>query len=104
MTDPVVLKELQERLRQVFATRLRSVVLYGSQARNQAGPDSDLDVLVVLEGPVRLGADLETIVQALYPLQLRLAMPIHALPVPWEDWEQGRYGIYRNALREGVVL
>jgi len=31
-----------------------------------ASEDSDLDLMVLLEGPLRLGRDLETIVQALY--------------------------------------
>ncbi len=33
-----------------FGPRLRHVTLFGSWARGQAGPDSDVDVAVVVEG------------------------------------------------------
>ncbi|HLA64926.1 MAG TPA: nucleotidyltransferase domain-containing protein [Rhodothermales bacterium] len=33
-----------------YGERLERVVLYGSHARGDAGPDSDLDLLVVLRG------------------------------------------------------
>jgi hypothetical protein len=60
--------------------------------------------MVLLKGPVRLGRDLETIVEALYPLQLKVDRPIHALPVSSEIFRAGEYGVYRNAQREGSFL
>jgi predicted nucleotidyltransferase len=63
-----VRKEIRARLQTAFRDRLREVLLFGSAARREARPDSDLDLMVLLEGPVRLGRDLETIVQALYPV------------------------------------
>ena len=54
--------------------------------------------------PVKLGQDLETIVQALYPIQLELDYPIHALPVSFTVFEAGLCAIHRNAKREGVLL
>ena len=38
------------RLREAYGERLRRVVLYGSFARGEATPESDVDVLVVLDG------------------------------------------------------
>jgi len=38
------------RLREAYGERLRRVVLYGSHARGEATPESDVDVLVVLDG------------------------------------------------------
>jgi predicted nucleotidyltransferase len=96
--------EIRPRLEAAFQDRFRGVLLFGSEARNQAGDDSDVDLMVLLKGPVRLGRDLETIVDALYPLQLRVDRPIHALPVSSEAFKEGRYGIYRSAQREGSYL
>jgi len=97
-------REIRPRLEAAFRDRFHGVLLYGSEARNQEGEDSDLDLMVLLQGPVRLGRDLETIVEALYPLQLKVDRPIHALPVSSEIFRAGEYGVYRNAQREGSYL
>ena len=70
----------------------------------QALRNGDLDVLVVLKGPVRLGEDLHAAVEALYPLQLDADFPIHPLPVDEQRFEAGDFALYRNVRREGVVL
>lgn len=39
-------------LQEIYGPRLRHLILFGSQARGDATPESDVDVLVVLEGPI----------------------------------------------------
>ena len=80
------------------------MIRYGSAARGDEQPESDIDFLVVLRGPVRLGEDLDTIVRSLYSVQLDIDRPIHALPVDELDFEAGEFGLYRSAKREGVTL
>ncbi len=70
MLPAEVLPAAQAHLRRAFGSRLRGIVLYGSCARGQPGSGSDLDLLVLLTQPVRVGRDLDTIVNALYTLQL----------------------------------
>lgn len=96
--------EVRPRLEQAFGSRLKGVVLYGSHARGTANEMSDLDLLVVLQEPVHLGVDLETVVRALYPVQLRLEGPIHALPVSASAFERAEYDLYREAKRDGIFL
>ena len=57
MNQDRLLKEIRERLQTVYGERLDGVVLYGSRARREAEPDSDVDVLVLLKGPVKLWED-----------------------------------------------
>ena len=89
-------------LKDVYKERLKGIILYGSEVRGDAAPDSDLDLLVLLKGPVSLGSDLEIIIQAIYPLQLELERPIHVQPVDIADFEAGEFALYRNARKEGV--
>jgi len=96
--------QIKSRLVGALGSRLRGVVAYGSRVRADARPDSDLDLLVLLNGGVQLGRDLETIIGALYPLQLTLDYPIHAVPVDGRAYDAGGYALYRRARREGITL
>lgn len=51
-----LLTDLRAALEELYGDRLVRLVLYGSQARGDAHDESDVDVLVVLEGPVKPGA------------------------------------------------
>lgn len=104
MTRDHLLAEIKVRLARAYGDRLRGVVLYGSAARNEAGPESDLDLIVLLQGPVALGRELETIIETLYPLQLESSLLIHARPVDRAVFEAGEFALYRNAQREGIRL
>jgi len=48
-----ILREFRQGLEDIYGARLVRVVLFGSQARDEAEPDSDIDVMVVLRGPVK---------------------------------------------------
>ena len=102
MEQMELLGEVKSRLAEAFGDRLHGVVLYGSEARGDARQDSDIDVLMLLEGPIRLGHDIHVSVQALYPLILQTGRVIDALPVDARNYEAGMLGIYREAKKEGI--
>jgi predicted nucleotidyltransferase len=102
MTREELLHRTKELLQGVYGDRLQGVILYGSEARGEAEPDSDLDFLAVLEGPFDFGEELGKIVHALYPLQLEVLRPLDVMPVERKVFEAGEYAVYRNAQAEGI--
>ena len=82
-----ILAELRSRFEALYGDRLVKLILYGSQARGDAEPDSDIDVLVVLKGPVQVGTEIErgsTVTAWAEPftvsVTVRLVMPPPSLP------------------------
>jgi len=98
------LKQAKEKLADVYGDRFHGLLLYGSEARGGAEPDSDIDLLVLLDGPIELWDDIQTCVKTLYDLQLEIIRPIHTMPVDVEKYQAGEYMFYRNVKREGIPV
>ena len=98
-----ILARVKAALAEAFGQRLRGVVLYGSEARGQAAPDSDIDLLVLLNGPLDRRDDSWTCIRRLYPLVLEIERPIHARPVEISKYEAGEFPLYRRAKQEGIL-
>ena len=97
-----LLKRVKSILADTFKDRLRGVILYGSEARGDAEPDSDIDLLVLLAGPVSLGQDLRDCIHALYPLVLELERPIDCKPVDVRRYQAQELPLFREVKREGI--
>jgi len=104
--DPAIrpiLEELKTGLSALYGDRLDRVILYGSRARGDARPDSDIDVLVLLKEPFDHHA---ASVQA-SDLAVDLLLDHHAdvslMVRSTDDMNPGR-AFYRNVLTDGVEL
>ena len=98
-----LLTEIRTPLQKVFEHRLQGIVLYGSEARGDATPDSDVDVLVLLDHVRGFGRELRICIEALYPLALKLERRISAKPVDVKEYHSVDCPLFRNAHREGVT-
>ena len=102
MNKEFLLNEIKTRLREVHGDRLRGVVLYGSEARGEGQAESDIDVLVLLEGPINYGGDLEANLRALHPLALQIGRRISAKPIAAREYDEVECPLYERAHQEGI--
>ena len=84
-----------------YGDRFQGLVLYGSIAREQGDPSSDIDLLVLLSQPFDFFRELRQIVDLLYDVQLESDRLISAKPAAVDTFRRGELQLYRNAQREG---
>ena len=101
--DPI-LKKCRSILELLYGERLKGIVLYGSSARGTDTEESDIDLLVLLEGPVAVGAEIFRIWDVLYPVQLETDRVISVMPADAEGYRNGESMLYRNAQEDGVPV
>ena len=88
----------------LYGDRLARVILYGSYARGDARPDSDVDVLVVLRGEYEPYAEIKRMGVPLYDVALRYDLALSAQPYRVEEVADGRRPFMRNVAADGVTL
>src|SRR5919202_4689226 len=101
--DDPMLRQCRALLQALYGARLHGVVLYGSCARGTEETDSDIDLMVLLEGPVDSAQEMRRIWAALYPLQLESARLLLVVPVDVVLYNRGEYALYRQAQAEGAA-
>jgi len=101
--DPIKVG-VPERLKKALGKRYKGTVLFGSHARGEETKDSDVDLLILLDGPLRLSHDLDQIVSALYPLQIETGLDFDTIPADIAEFRAGEYLFYRNVASDGIEL
>ena len=99
-----ILAELRHRLEQLYGPRLVKLVLFGSQARGDAEPGSDIDVLVVLEGPVSPGEEIERTGEIVAGLSLEYDEVIACVFMSADRFANEGSPLLLNVRREGVTI
>jgi predicted nucleotidyltransferase len=80
------------------------MVLYGSQARGDARPDSDIDILVVLKGQVNPGEEIKRTSHIRADLSLQNDEVISCQFMNEEKFTNYQSPLLRNIRKEGILI
>jgi len=97
-----ILKEFREEIEKLYGKRLKSIILYGSWARGDATEESDIDVLIVLEGEVIPGKEIDRMIDIITEINLKHGVLVSVYPVSKEDYSTINSPLLINVRREGV--
>jgi predicted nucleotidyltransferase len=81
-----IARALHDALRQIYGDNLRGVYLYGSRARNEAQPESDLDILIVLREFADYWLEIKRTGAIVSGLSLQYGMSISPVRIRETDW------------------
>lgn len=83
-----------------------STILYGSEARGDARPDSDIDLLILLDGDKRDLKREDRLSGELYEIELATGVLISPMIMLRKQWENRPFKtpFYINVMNEGVRL
>lgn len=99
-----ILARLKEDLDHLYGDRLQHLTLFGSQARGDAEPESDIDVLVVLKSPVNPGEEIKRTGQVVADLSLHYEVVISCLFMDETHYQIRNGSLLRNIRKEGILL
>lgn len=94
---------LRRRLERAYGDRLRGVYLFGSHARGTAEPESDVDVLIVLDRIDGYISEVRRAGGAISELSLEYETSITPVFVSEEDWRVETSPFLRNVREEAIA-
>jgi uncharacterized protein len=100
--DPILMR-FRAALADAYGERIERVVLFGSQARGDARPDSDYDIAVFLEDFAGIAEEMRQIAEIETDILMDTGAVINALPLRAGAYRE-RTGLMAELRREGRDL
>lgn len=81
-----------------------TVILFGSEARGEARPDSDIDLLILIDKDELSKKDSQKLTYPLYDIEYDTGILINPVVMLKKQWGKIKTPFYENIQKEGIVL
>ena len=98
-----ILNQLNKGLKNLYSDKLRCVYLFGSYARGDHDPESDFDVMVVLEDFDLYSAEIKRTSKLISTLSLEHNISISRKFIKETQWQMGNNALLRNVQTEAIA-
>ena len=99
-----ILQELRARFERLYGDQLVGLLLYGSQARGEAEEGSDIDVMVVLRGPIEPCTEIRRTEFIVAELSLTHDVVLSCVFTSEAEFETEHSPLMLNARAEGLPV
>lgn len=103
-TLKTILSQTSQGLKKIYGPHLDKIILYGSQARGDAEPDSDIDILIVLNRDFNPAEENNRISLLIASLCLEYNILISCALASSRQFQEYNNSFFRNIRREGIPL
>jgi predicted nucleotidyltransferase len=97
-----ILSEFREEIEKIYRKRLKRIILFGSWARGDATDESDIDVLIVLNGKVIIGKEIDRMINIITEVNLKYGVLISVYPISDDDYSTVNSPLLLNVRKEGI--
>lgn len=99
-----IIEKFKQEITQIYQQELSQLILYGSQAREDAKPESDIDILVILKHGNKDQQKYQQVINLISDLCLEYEVLISCVYVSENQFLTEKSPLLINIHREGIKL
>ena len=100
-----IAQEYKAALKNLYGHQFAELILFGSHARGDFHPESDIDFAVILTGPfVTATSEIFKTAPISTTLNLKYGVSISTLPVSLAKIKTSMQGVYQEIRKEGILI
>jgi len=101
---PEIIASIQNWFRTYYGEQAVQIILYGSQAREEAKPDSDIDLLIVMKHSFNYSNEIQKTSHFIQELSLNYNTVISRAFISEQRFHQEKSPFILNVQKEGIIL